>query len=309
MKDIVNSFKAHMYERTSSPLLGAFIFYWLLFNYKLVMILFDGDMNLNEKFNLIKTLYPQEKITFWDGFDIYYLVFLGNGLLIPLLFTLIYILILPFASNFIFKLWITHQNNLKEISNGKVLTKKEFGELQRRFTELELSFDETFSKKDSEILKLKELINSKDSSIQEYQNENKIFLQKEEDFLNQIKSLQENKNSIEELEKKLENKDKIVQSLKSKNNELNNKLSIQVKNLMEVENLKEEIIIDILLFLANHSNVTFTQIKNHLDIDNAKLKYFINTLKEKHLINYSHVQDCYNITSKGTTYLYEKNAL
>lgn len=340
MKDIINSFKAHMYERTSSPLLGAFIFYWLLFNYKLIMVIIDGDMKLNEKFNLIKTLYPQEKITFWDGFDIYYLAFLGNGLLIPLLFTLIYILILPFASNFIFRLWITHQNNLKEISNGKVLTKKEFGELQRRFTELELSFDETFSKKDSEILKLKELISSKDSSIQKYQNENKIFLQKEEELLKQIKSLQENKNSIEGLEKKLENKDKIVESLKSKNNELNNKLSIQAKNLIEVEDLKkeltnseekikllkeeveiseklkqiklnqeEEIIIDILLFLANHNNVTFSQIKNHLNIDNAKLKYFINTLKEKHLINYSHVQDCYNITSKGTIYLYEKNAL
>ncbi len=32
MKDIINSFKAHLYERTSSPLIGAFIFYWIICN-------------------------------------------------------------------------------------------------------------------------------------------------------------------------------------------------------------------------------------------------------------------------------------
>ncbi|MCR8710134.1 hypothetical protein [Aliarcobacter butzleri] len=162
MKDIINSFKAHLYERTSSPLIGAFIFYWIICNYKLIMIIFDGEMKLNEKFDLIKTIYPQERITLWNGFDIYYQILLGNGLLIPLIITLIYILLLPFASNYIYSLWIKHQNKLKKISNEKVLTKKEFGDLQRRFTELELSFDDVFSKKDNEINSLKELLDNKE---------------------------------------------------------------------------------------------------------------------------------------------------
>jgi hypothetical protein len=106
MKDIINSFKAHLYERTSSPLLGSFIFYWIICNYKLIMVIFDDEMKLNEKFDFIKTIYPQEKITLWNGFDIYYQILLGNGLLIPLIITLIYILLLPFASNFIYGLWI-----------------------------------------------------------------------------------------------------------------------------------------------------------------------------------------------------------
>ncbi len=167
MKDIINSFKAHLYERTSSPLLGSFIFYWIICNYKLIMVIFDDEMKLNEKFDFIKTIYPQEKITLWNGFDIYYQILLGNGLLIPLIITLIYILLLPFASNFIYGLWIKHQNNFKKISNEKVLTKKEFGDLQRRFTELELSFDDTFSKKDNEIVNLKGLIESKESRLLE----------------------------------------------------------------------------------------------------------------------------------------------
>ncbi|MFW2591409.1 hypothetical protein ACN5PC_05755 [Aliarcobacter butzleri] len=170
MKDIINSFKAHLYERTSSPLIGTFIFYWIICNYKLIMIIFDGEMKLNEKFDLIKTIYPQEKITLWNGFNIYYQILLANGLLIPLIITLIYILLLPYASNYIYSLWIKHQNNLKKISNEKVLTKKEFGDLQRRFTELELSFDDTFSKKDNENLKLKKLLDDKEILILDLQN-------------------------------------------------------------------------------------------------------------------------------------------
>ena len=72
MQDIINSFKAHLYDRTSSPLVGSFIFYWLLCNYKLVVVLLDSDLKANEKFDLIKTLYPQEVLTLWTGFDIYY---------------------------------------------------------------------------------------------------------------------------------------------------------------------------------------------------------------------------------------------
>ena len=162
MKDIINSFKAYLYERTSSPLLGAFIFYWSICNYKLIVILFDGKLTSTNKFENIDTLYKNNYYNFYDFFNIPI-----NGLLIPLIITLIYILILPFITNLIHIAWIWHQNILKKISNGKVLTKKEFGELQRRFTELELSFDDTFSKKDNEIIKLKKLLETKDTRLLE----------------------------------------------------------------------------------------------------------------------------------------------
>ena len=207
MKDIINSFKAHLYERTSSPLIGAFIFYWIICNYKLVMIIFDGEMKLNEKFDLIKTIYPQEKITLWNGFDIYYQILLGNGLLIPLIITLIYVLLLPYASNYIYSLWIKHQNNLKKISNERVLTKKEFGDLQRRFTELELSFDDTFSKKDNEIINLKKLIEAKENNNIKMQERIEHF-EKEEIKFNEMSS------KIEEYEIKLTEKVKIEKELK-----------------------------------------------------------------------------------------------
>lgn len=165
MKDIINSSKAHLYDRTKSPFLGAFSFYWIICNYKFLMIIFDSDLNINQKFEFIKSIYPQNKVTLWDGVDIYYYILIGNGLLIPLLITLAYILLLPFISNKIHKFWLKHQDNLKEISNKQLHTDKEFGELREDFMELQLKFNETFKSMNEEISKKNTLISKKDETI------------------------------------------------------------------------------------------------------------------------------------------------
>lgn len=256
MKDIINSFKAHLYERTSSPLLGSFIFYWIICNYKLIMVIFDDEMKLNEKFDFIKTIYPQEKITLWNGFDIYYQILLGNGLLIPLIITLIYILLLPFASNFIYGLWIKHQNNFKKISNEKVLTKKEFGDLQRRFTELEVSFDDTFSKKDNEISQLKALLNNKELLIIEYQNKidiiekNKIDITTYNELKEKYEILLSKNNHSDYIDKEIKDIQKILISISNKDTyNLDN-----LTNDFDLHKLKAEEIIKY-LFEANYIEI------------------------------------------------------
>jgi len=109
MQNIINSFKATLYERTSSPLLGSFIFYWIICNYKLIIILLDSKQTSNNKFESIEAIYQNDNIAVYNLFNIPI-----NGLLIPLLITLAYILILPFITNFIQKAWVWHQNNLKK---------------------------------------------------------------------------------------------------------------------------------------------------------------------------------------------------
>lgn len=280
MKDIINSFKAHLYERTSSPLLGAFIFYWIICNYKLIMIIFDNEMKLNEKFDFIKSIYPQNKFTLWNGFDIYYQVLFGNGLLIPLLITLIYILLLPFASNYIYSLWIKHQNNLKRISNEKVLTKKEFGDLQRRFTELELSFDDTFSKKDNDITQLKNLLNKK------------------EDLVNQNKTLQL---------KELEEKDKEIKFLNDKLIALSNNVSNQPKEknsqLVSNEGMR------ILEYIGENPDNNTTILISELNLKRIEIESICDELITLECIivndNYANGDRVYRITDKGRKILLE----
>lgn len=140
MKDIVNSFKAHLYERTSSPLIGTFIFYWFICNYKLIMVMLDGDMKINEKFDLIKTLYPQNIYTPWEGFDIHYSTLLGNGLLMPLLITLIYIFFIPYPAKFIYKFWKNKQKEIQEIKqkidDETPLTKEQSLKIKKEYYKL-----------------------------------------------------------------------------------------------------------------------------------------------------------------------------
>lgn len=155
MQDIINSFKAHLYERTSSPLIGSFLFYWFICNYKLVMVILDGDMKLNDKFKLIKTLYPQNIWTPWEGFDIHYSTLLGNGLLMPLLITLAYIFIIPYPAKFVYSFWKNKQKEIQEIKqkidDETPLTKEQSKKIREDFKTLEsLYYENLLNSKETE---------------------------------------------------------------------------------------------------------------------------------------------------------------
>lgn len=285
MKDIINSFKAHLYERTSSPLIGAFIFYWIICNYKLIMIIFDGEMKLNEKFDLIKTIYPQEKITLWNGFDIYYQILLGNGLLIPLIITLVYILLLPFISNKIYSLWINHQNDLKKRSNGKVLTEKEFGELQQKYFELELSFSKTFSEKDKEITELKKFLDEKEHLLLE--------------SLNKINEYKKDMKNIENLENKLKNLTEQNRKLIDEQNKIYKNTSKEEKKVMEyfIDDFKK--------------GVNSADISVLLGLAELKAEYILNNLNKKNLLEKLNIsgRHIYRLSQVGKDYLVENGLI
>jgi len=41
--DILNSIKANLYERVTSPLVGTFLFSWIIFNWRIPIVLIWGD--------------------------------------------------------------------------------------------------------------------------------------------------------------------------------------------------------------------------------------------------------------------------
>ncbi|WP_375725166.1 hypothetical protein LXN10_07115 [Arcobacter sp. KX21116] len=324
MKDIINSFKASLYERTSSPLIGAFIFYWLVCNYKMIVVLFDDKIDSSKKFLSINDLYMND---FFHGIPL-------NGLIYPLIVTLIYILIFPWISNFIFGIWIYHQNNLKTIGNKKVLTYKEYGDLQRRFTELELSFDETFSKKDNEIIQLKKLIDDKETFTLDMQKRLNEF-EKKQILYNQRKAeIDELKLNLNKCNAQLnENKvikdklDEEINSLKDSFTEFD-KISYQNKELMnelteakrEIVKLKEPLnkklseetndINNILIFIASREKTSSLNLTNKFkELENVKLKYYINHLLEKGFITQNSIDKTYSIHTYGTNYLHENNII
>lgn len=282
MRDIINSFKAHLYERTSSPLLGAFIFYWIIFNYKLLIVIFS-DLKPIEKFNEItSSVYP----TWLEQW--------GNGLVFPAITTLIYILYFPKISNKIHEKWIKHQNELKEISNGKVLTKKEFGELQQKYFELELSFTKTFSEKDKNITQLKKLLDEKEHLLLE-------SLNKIDEYKNKTESNEKLEQKNLELANILETQTKQITQLQNEVNRTYQNTSEEERKIMEsyAKNYKKEL--------------TLLDASRLLGLPELKTEYVLNNLKSKNLIKYEFSSPkglyTYSLQQKGKDYLVENSLI
>ncbi|XOB62337.1 hypothetical protein ACMC56_00670 [Campylobacterota bacterium DY0563] len=281
MKDIINSFKAHLYERTSSPLIGAFIFYWLIFNYKMVVVLFDDKLKSSEKFTNIDTIYQN---------DLFFNIPL-NGVIYPIIATLLYLLVFPWISNLIFEGWTYHQNNLKSIGNKKVLTYKEYGDLQRRFTELELSFDDTFSKKDNEITSLKSLLSKKESLI-----------------LEQKKLIESNKDKEILLQQTLIEKEKYLKEI----NELKLKITPDIKpSQKKHDNEDEKLINQILIDVSNTNNYNILDLKDDYKLHKIRAEQIINKLFElEYVQQLPHYADGYiSITKKAEQYLLDNHLI
>jgi len=309
MTDILNSFKAHLYERTVSPLVGSFIFYWLIFNYKLPVILLDSKLSSNEKFSQIESLYAENSISLFNGFSFTYDTTWTLGLVIPILLTLFYLLILPYATNFIHMLWISHQNELKKITNDKVLTKREFGELQRKFHELELSFDETFSKKDTEINQLKKRLDDKEHLHLE--SLNKIDEYKQNEVAGKTHTIE----NLELKEKLLD-----LNSQRNKNEQRYEKLTIENDNLKtSIRNQKNPIVKQndyilpleerlIMEYIGNNKNSDSHMISNAVNHDMIATEHFLDNLLSMEFIiqQTSEFDDeIYAITNLGRAQLME----
>jgi hypothetical protein len=288
MKDIINSFKAQLYERTSSPLLGSFIFYWIICNYKFIVILFDKDLTSENKFIAIDNLYKTDYIS------ISILNIPINGLLLPLVITLAYVLVLPFISKFIHKAWIWHQNELKKISNGKVLSEKEFGELQQKYFELELSFSKTFSEKDKEITQLKEFLDEKERLLLE--------------SLNKIDEYKNDTKNTEELVKEKQKLENELKTLTEQHTSLKKELDKTYRNASDEEKL---IMKD---FANNHKKeTTVEEISNLLNLPELKADYILKNLIQKRLLTSDfnpHKQKyTYKISDEGKKYIVENGLI
>lgn len=283
MKDIINSFKAHLYERTSSPLLGSFIFYWIICNYKFIVILFDKDLTSENKFIAIDNLYKTDYI------PISILNIPINGLLLPLSITLAYVLVLPFISKFIHKAWIWHQNELKKISNGKVLTEKEFGELQQKYFELELSFSKTFSEKDKEITQLKKFLDEKEQ----------IHIADKSAHMAEI--INKN-NELDKIEKKLDEKLIELDNLSNENKE--KKITNNTSSYYPLDNHTELYILE---YIGENPDKNTRDIINTFEIKRIETELIYDKLLKSNFIElhetYSNGDKNFRITPQGREFL------
>ena len=133
LSDIVNSIKATLYDRTSSPLFGSFALAWLPWNYRLVVVLL-GDGTYKEKLEFVSTmLYPSAEslVRLWGVY--------------PLVTALLFIFIYPWPARWVYAYSANQRRRLRElrreIEGDELITAEEARRLRVSHAALELEFD------------------------------------------------------------------------------------------------------------------------------------------------------------------------
>ncbi|MEP5763301.1 MAG: hypothetical protein ABJ308_01840 [Halieaceae bacterium] len=141
MQEALNSIKAFLYERSSSPLAGAFVIAWLIINYRIVLIVFSGD-SPDLKFSGIEQYFEElGYLQSWWGWSSAIPVVVWKGVVSPVILTILYLFIYPAVAYPVYKwsLWIQGEmRKLKEAADkDKMLPVKRSQEILTRQAQLE----------------------------------------------------------------------------------------------------------------------------------------------------------------------------
>lgn len=140
MDDILKSIKAYLYDRTASPLLGAFIMAWSICNYRFFMIIFSSKKEFTTtKFGQIDTFFNSYNIP-WGESTIPLTGLLFKGLLCPAIITFIYLYVYPILAKKVYQHSLKNQTELRsikqDIENNRLLSVEESRELYKQLADL-----------------------------------------------------------------------------------------------------------------------------------------------------------------------------
>ena len=144
MDDVFKSIKAFLYDRSSSPLFGAFLVAWSVWNYRVISILLSNE-TLAVKFTNIDEIFKPIEITLFQyNFSIYGEII--NGFIYPVLATLVYIYIYPILAKPVYEHSLQKQKELRDIKqkeeDNRLLSVEESRKLYNKISVLQSEFDE-----------------------------------------------------------------------------------------------------------------------------------------------------------------------
>lgn len=141
MQDIFTSIKAYLYDRAASPLIGAFIVGWSVWNYRFFVVMISAGLpDPKDKFKAIDILFGQ--YTFSIG-DASFLISgkILDGALIPTVIALIYLYAYPLLAKPVYEHSLKKQKELRAIKQAqedqRLLSVEESRELFRRLAQMQ----------------------------------------------------------------------------------------------------------------------------------------------------------------------------
>lgn len=158
MEDIIKSIKATLYERTGNPFLFSFFIAWCIHNFRIFMIVLS-DESLNSKLVKIDSYFESNFLI--NGFVVNYGCIL-HAIIAPLIYTLMYIFLLPYISIKINRYHFKKQKELLSAKQGaeelELLTVEKSRELRKSMVLLEGEYRSQIEKLEDENNALKGII-------------------------------------------------------------------------------------------------------------------------------------------------------
>ncbi len=141
MQDILTSIKAYLYDRAASPLIGAFVLAWSVWNYRFFVVLFAGGFPTPaDKFKSIDLLFGSHTLAIGD-MSVVVSGRVVDGLVIPAVIGLLYLYVYPFLAKPVYQHSLKKQQELQAIrqeqEDQRLLSVEESRELFRRLAQLQ----------------------------------------------------------------------------------------------------------------------------------------------------------------------------
>lgn len=159
MEEIIKSMKAHLYDRIGSPLFGAFAFSWIIWNYKLIIIIFSGASVL-DKFQYIANLYQVTHLDLWLVGKISTPDQMLSGVLYPMFTSLLIIFVYPWPALWVyqFNLYTTRKLVAAKVKyhDEKPMDQSEARKLRRTNFDLKFLYDKDLGEAHARIAELTE---------------------------------------------------------------------------------------------------------------------------------------------------------
>lgn len=195
MEDIIKSVKAFLYDRSTSPLFGAFVVSWAAWNYRFIIYVIS-DINIDQKIKLIDSYFSALELELF-GCIISIPSQLTNGFIVPAVFASLYIYAYPYLAKPVYRFSLKRQTEIRTIKqqegDARLLDEKESREILQRLAELQEKYN-------SDTDNLQRQVSSLSKTITEFENKTKPDLSKVSDKeLEEIIYSSPEKNSNKEL--------------------------------------------------------------------------------------------------------------
>ena len=108
IQNMIDSVRAQIYSRVSSPFFGAFILSWIPLNYRFLIIIFSDNPVMNKN-ALTDALYSG----LWYDWHVF------RWFIFPISIALFYIYVYPIFSKWFYTYWMERQNDLRNKEREK----------------------------------------------------------------------------------------------------------------------------------------------------------------------------------------------